>query len=193
MSKLHIYSTSPMDELQYPIIPHLIDENSSALEVFTDFNDITPLVVDSSMHADDAERLMISSHVKLKFVVDKYDHFLGIVSIDDLNSQHVAQMMTAGYSRELLTVKDFMQPREKLKAFAYEEICHASIREVIEALEVSGQKHCLVIDQLNNKIRGIISASDIIRTLKLPLRIEHQPSFSFFYLEYRQLTTKPCR
>jgi len=70
-----------------------------------------------------------------------------------------------------------MIPKVKLKAFDYEQIACASINNVIEALKENGQQHCLVLDRNEHKIRGVISASDIVRKLKLPVNIMTDASF----------------
>jgi hypothetical protein len=48
---------------------------------------------------------------------------------------------------------------------------------VIHHLKDSGQQHCLVVDKQANKIRGIFSASDISRKLKLPINVQDKSNF----------------
>ena len=51
------------------------------------------------------------------------------------------------------------------------------MRDVVETLKNNGLNHCLVIDLNNNKIRGLISSSDIARKLHLAINIDTKTSF----------------
>lgn len=178
MRILNFYETDPIAELAHPEQSEATSLQSSALSVFTDFSRADPLVVDPGMKITEAERTMIRDHVRLKFVVDKNHHFIGIISLEDLNGQAIIARVSQGFSRSELIVKDFMRPRQELKAFAYEELEQASIGDVVKALQDTGVQHCLVIDQTAHRIRGIISASDVARALRLPLAISHKSSFA---------------
>ncbi|MDF1690535.1 MAG: CBS domain-containing protein [Cycloclasticus sp.] len=177
MKNLTFYDTTPFDELAWPERNNNITLDSSALEVFTDFNQIKPLVIESSISAIDAEKLMQKAHVHLKIVVDSNNHFLGIVSLEDLNCQEILKRISKGDNREELSVTDFMRRRKSLKAVDYSELEKASIDTVIGALKSNNQQHCLVIDREQHKIRGIISARDIARKLHLPLNIASDSTF----------------
>lgn len=181
MKKLHFYDTEVSDELAWPESDGAITPDSCALEIFTDFNHHIPLVFEPSIAATDAEQIMRKEHVKLKFVVDEDSHFLGIVSLEDLNSREIIKKLSRGYKRQELSITDFMRPRSELKAFDYEELSNSTIRDVVETLSGSGQRHCLVVDRRLHRICGIISASDIIRKLKLPLDIENRSGFSYVF------------
>lgn len=178
MKKLPLYTAPTVAELSHPAQQPDISEDSPALTVFTDFHRVNPLVVDATLSAMEVEELMLKSHVRLKFVVDRNRHFLGVVSLDDLNRQAMMQKLTEGYDRDSLSVKEFMQPRDQLKAFSCDDLSNATIRDVIATLKDSGQQHCLVIDRQSNDIRGIISASDIARKLRLPINIARRSNFS---------------
>lgn len=178
MKKLPLYNADNGAKLTRPELHQDISEDTSAMSVFTDFHLVSPLKVESSTPAHEVEKMMLSSHVRLKFVVDKDGEFIGVVSLDDLNGQTMMQKLTQGYDRDSLSVKDFMRRRDQLKAFSYEDLARSSIRDVVNTLESSGMQHCLVVDQSNNEIRGIISASDIARKLKLPINIGRRSNFS---------------
>ncbi len=177
MKELAFYDTTPFDELAWPELNKRISLESSALEIFTDFEKTQPMVIDSSMSAVDAEKLMQTEHVRLKFVVNSNNHLLGVVSLEDLNSREILKRVSKGENREELSVTDFMRPRNKLKSFDYSDLAHASIKDVIGSLKNSGYRHCLVVDHKHHKIRGIISASDIARSLQLQINIKSDSSF----------------
>ena len=181
MRKLSFYDTETVAELAWPEASQKITKRSPATKVFTDFNQYEPLVIEASMSALEAEKLMQQSHVRLKLVVDSSDHFLGIISLDDLSTQEVMKKLSEGYQREELFVTDFMRPRSVLKAFSYAEITAATIGDIINSLQGSGQQHALVIDREHHKIRGIISSSDIARKLKLPIDIDNKSSFAHIF------------
>tara|TARA_R110001592_G_scaffold140906_1_gene362026 strand:- start:7125 stop:7685 length:561 start_codon:yes stop_codon:yes gene_type:complete len=177
MKKLDFYSVDSIDSLAWPIEPELISVDTSAIEVFTDFKLNQPMIIEADTLAIDAQKFMLKAHVRLKIVVDQNNNFLGILSLDDLTSQEIIKHVSQGDSREELTVTDFMRSKKDLQGFNYAAVKKASIMDVIQALKTTGQQHCLVVDFEENKIRGIISASDISRKLKLPLDIRHNSSF----------------
>ena len=181
MKKLALYDTETVAELAWPQAKQQITRNSPATQVFTDFYQYEPLVIEASMSALETEKLMQQSHVRLIFVVDRNGHFLGVVSLYDLGTQEVMKKLSEGYQREELFITDFMRPRNSLKAFSYAEISTATIGDIINSLQGSGQQHALVIDRESHKIRGIISASDITRKLKLPIDIDNKSSFAHIF------------
>ncbi|MDO8863688.1 CBS domain-containing protein [Haliea sp. E1-2-M8] len=177
MKKLHLYPTLDIDELEYPKERVSLSLTSSALEFFTDFHDITPLIIPDSMTAVEALKLMRQTHVRMKFVVDNLGQFVGVVSADDLVESKIVMKVAEGYAREALQVRDFMTHKKTMKALDFEEIVSAQISDVIAVLKQSGQQHCLVVDQRNHRVRGIFSASDISRKLHLPIDIQEKSSF----------------
>lgn len=74
-------------------------------------------------------------------------------------------------------VTDFMHARNTLKALDYKSVENAVIGDIVETLKENGLQHCLVLDRDKHQIRGIISASDIIRKLHLPVDIMNNSSF----------------
>ncbi len=113
----------------------------------------------------------------MKFVVNANDEFMGIISADNLTDRDLVQMVSEGFKREEISVRAFMTDKQDLKALDYREITRATIAEVVAILKDSGQQHCLVIDQVTHTIRGIFSASDISRRLRLPIDIQEKSDF----------------
>lgn len=175
MKNLALCDLEPIDELAWPIESG-VDLDSPALTIFTDFEKSTPIVVDATTLAVDAEALMMNAHVRLVIVVDD-SHFLGVVCLDDLNLQEMIKREINGISRTDLTVADFMQMRNELKAFSFEDLQKSTINDVVETLQKRGQQHCIVVERDRHKIRGIISASDIARKLSVPININMNSSF----------------
>lgn len=180
MKNLTLSPLTSAGELAWPTESHQqrVTLKSSALEVFTDFKRVEPQVVDSSTTAIETQKLMIQAHVRLKFVVDKNDHLIGIISTDDLLERKIVQQVARGVKRDEIMVVDLMRPKRDLVALDINEIQGASIGDVVALLQDSHQQHCLVQDTADHKIRGIFSASDISRKLKLPIEIHESSSFS---------------
>jgi CBS domain containing-hemolysin-like protein len=148
-----------------------------ALYFLTDFKVTKPLDIESSVSAVDIKTLMKKSHVKLKFVINEDNHFIGVVSAEDLDDQKILRRTSAGLLRDDILVTEMMRPKNELVALSYKELARANIGDVIEVLKDSGQQHCLVIDQEFNLIRGILSASDISRMLHLSIDIQNKSNF----------------
>ncbi len=179
MHTLPLYKTQDIDKLAWPDVKdNPVTLRSSALSIFTDFHYYPPLVVGSEEKALDIEKQMQRSHVKMKLVLDSNDHFIGIVTLADLNAQKIMQQVAQGADRDALRAIDFMQPRSVLQAFEFESLVKATVGDIIKTLENNGQHHCLVISQQAHEIRGVISVSDIARRLKVPINIQKHPTFS---------------
>jgi len=174
---LSLHSTAPVDELAWPIESEEINTNSNALSVFTDFKKIKPSIVDKEISATEAETLMEKSHVDIMVVVDQNNAFLGIVSLEILNKQEIIIKINDGYRRDELKLTDFYQAKESLKAFDFDELSHSTVGDVINTLKTYHQQHCLVIEQKSHQIRGVISASEIARQLKMDIDLSCESSF----------------
>lgn len=177
MKVLEFFSPDPAAQLVWPDHSDSITLHSPALCVFTDFRQHQPLVINVQCHADQAERLMLQAHVRLKLVVDDHGAFVGLVSLADLDNQERIKKVAEGFSRKELTVADFMRPREGLRVLSFEQLSEAQVGDVVEALRNTPDQHCLIIDFRNHEIRGVISSSDIARRLQLPLDINRHSSF----------------
>ncbi len=181
VKKLALYPVEKIDELTSPEAHEDISVLSSALNVFTDFKKVTPMVIESSTSAVKVEHLMQKSHVRLKLVIDDKDRFIGLISFESLHNQEILKRVAAGHQRDHLSVADFMIPKEDLKAIDFEDLSYARIGDVIETLQSAGQQHCLVVDRSNHAIRGVLSANDIARRLKLAVDVSTPNSFASIF------------
>ena len=64
MKKLNLYKTENIDDLAYPKEKRDLTVESPALEFFTDFNKVMPLVISSSTLIINLQELMVKVHVK---------------------------------------------------------------------------------------------------------------------------------
>lgn len=179
--KCHLYPVDSIDQLAWPESSTGLSLDSPALAVLTDFQYHQPRFVDGDDSASAVERAMVRAHVRLQLVVDDNQQFLGLVSLDDLNSQEILKRVASGYDREELAARDFMRPRGALRALDYQELRHASVRDLVETLKDNEHQHYLVVDRKNHRIRGVISASDLARKLRLDIRIHRGSSFVAIY------------
>jgi len=160
-----------------------LDMCSSAMEIFTDFNLQQPLMLESTVSIKYAEELMKKAHVHLKLVIDKDEHFRGVISLADLLSIKVTKAMdTTGLKREELTVADVMTHKDALQAVEFEKFSHAKIGDLVATMQRFGEQHLLVVETGENSIRGIVSSSDIARRLHVSVYIsERANTFSDIY------------
>lgn len=177
MNKLTLRKLTNISELASPDVPQNVTLDSPALSIFTDFNKVEPLAIDTSVPAQEVLDLMKSAHVRFKFVVDKSNALKGVISSEELSEEAIVKKLPDGFKRREITVADIMTPKDFLSALDFYEIQKASIGDVIEALKESGQQHCLVVDYSINRVRGIFSASDVSRKLRVPINIQDKPSF----------------
>lgn len=152
--------------------------HSSACEVMTDFEQVKPVTVSQDMSVVEALERMKSQHVRLLFATDAQQTFSGVVTARDIMGQGVmAYAETHGISREDVLVKHVMVPKTTLQALTYAQVQHAKIGDVMLTLKGSGEQHVLVIDEgiaQVKRIRGIISASDISRKLKVGFDVMYE-------------------
>ncbi|MCF6288778.1 MAG: CBS domain-containing protein [Proteobacteria bacterium] len=182
MKKVTFYNLDSIDELATPYNIEGINLDSPATMIFTDFKYSKPLTIENSLLAVEAEKLMQNAHVRLKFILNENNHFLGIVSLEDLSRQNILKKVAEGcHTIEELRATDLMSPREKIKAINYTDIVNLSINDVLHALQENHQQHCLVLEPEKHRIRGIISASDIARKLHIAVNIESNSSFIEIY------------
>lgn len=177
MKTLALYSVENIDHLVQPADFSGTTLQSPALTVVTDFKHHEPNMIDANTGARDALQMMQHEHSKLKLVVDKNGELVGLLALEQLSEQAMMRHIAFGSSRDDICVADVMRPRERIKALAYQQLQHCSISDVVNTLQSSGEQHCVVIDRENHQIRGVISAQDIARRLKIPLQIQQTPTF----------------
>lgn len=183
MKHIALYDADRTDHLIWPEECPAFSETSPALTVFTDFRQHEPSVIDASTLALDAEHIMRRTHQRLKLVLNAGGEFIGILSIDDLSEHELIKKVASGLSRNELLVGEMMQRREHLKVLDYHDLAQMSVKDVLELLQQYGFEHCLVVERERHEIRGIISAREIARQLKIPLSITRPPNFAELYLE----------
>jgi CBS domain containing-hemolysin-like protein len=177
MKKLNFYNPTDLDDLAWPEEQVQISTDTPALAFFADFREVPPLVIEVTTPALAAKEMMRRSHVRLKFVVDSDNHFLGVISSEDLDDQALVRKRSEGFKSSDIEVGDLMTPKKSLKAFDINQLQDATIGEVIDALTQEGQHYALVLDRQSNQILGILSAQDISRKLHRAINIKDRTRF----------------
>lgn len=182
MKQFSLYDADRVDHLVHPENFEKLSGDSPAMTVFTDFRVYEPMVIDGITTAVEAENMMKRSHVRLKLVIDERGSFLGVIALEDLSNSEIIKKVAEGYNREELQVVDLMRKRQDLKVFDFHELEIMTVFDVLEVLRQYGHQHCLVVEREFHQIRGVISASDIARKLKMDISIQQPPKFAELYL-----------
>ena len=180
MKTLTYVSTKSVNELTWPTTIENVTTYSSALTVFTDFHKAGPRVIESNTPADELVQLMKKEHVRMKIVVDTENHFIGIISLEDLSEDMFIKHVAGGYKRSELIVADLMRPKESLLALSYSSLKRSDIESLLYSQKENHYQHLLVIDEESMTIRGVISSNDVARQLRLNIDV----SFSSFSQTY---------
>lgn len=188
---MHTITLFPVDSVAHMVQPdefNDLDIHSPATEFFTDFKKHRPMTIEGSARAVDVELLMRKAHVRMNLVVDADNEFIGTISSEDLSEQHFMIRVANGERLGEIFVSDMMCPKRAILALDLEQLERSSIGDIVQALQRTGQQHCLVVDRAHDHIRGLISASDVARRLHMPIRIERVPTFvDIFRSIHRQL------
>ncbi|CAA0092087.1 Uncharacterised protein [Zhongshania aliphaticivorans] len=182
MKHFELYEADQVDQLVRPENFQMIDGDSSAKLVFTDFTEHEPLVIDANSSAIAAERLMKQSHVRLMLVLNEHEVFVGVIAYEDLHPSEIIKKVANGFNRAELQVADMMRKRQDLKVFDYSDLTLMTVSNVLDVLKQFGHQHCLVVEREQHQIRGVISASDIARKLKMEVCIQSPTKFTELYL-----------
>lgn len=178
MKKLILHSAANISTITEPKDYQEITLRSPATSVLTDFNNQLPLMIDASLPATEVEYLMKSEHVRLKLVVDEDNKFVGVITLKNLNSQEIIKKVASDrIDRESFSVQEFMQPKSDIMVLDIDDVRSSSIQDIISSLSLSRQQHILIMEHGSQDLIGLISCSDIIKKLRLPLNIHSNHSF----------------
>jgi CBS domain containing-hemolysin-like protein len=178
--KLEPLFATTIKEIQRPATVHVLSLRSPAMEVFTDFSMQQPLMLEHVTSIDDAREIMKSTHNKFFLVIDKQESFLGVVSLEDLESEKVmAEIARSRLRRHELTVEKVMTPPCHICSIDFRDFQQADIGCVLACMKDYGEQYVLVVDAQRSSIRGIVSAETIARRMHSPVVIsERAVSFS---------------
>lgn len=174
---LHLFNLDAPYELAHPEAFADVGLDSPATAILTDFRIHPPLTLYLDSSLEDARTLLANAHTSVVAVVDRDEHFRGLIAHNHLTDEAIMRRVGQGQRRADLQVRDLMVQRELLMALDHDSLARTSVAKLLKLLHQEGQPHVLVVDQCGHHIRGLISARDLAHRLHLPVTIEQQPSF----------------
>lgn len=155
-------------------LPERVTLDSPAVEVMTDFRQVTAVTVEPGATLDTANDKMIRNRVRLLLVVDDQDCVLGLITATDLLGEKPMQFIQnrGGTRRSDILVRDIMTPQERLEVLRMEDVLSAKVGHVVATLKKAGRQHAMVVDIEDGKqrVRGLFSSSQIARQLGAPIQ-----------------------
>lgn len=153
---------------------NLIGGDSPAIEAMTDFSRVNAVTIAAAATLAEANARMISRGVGLLLVVGPNDAVEGLISARDILGERPMQLaQSRSGKRDDLTVKDLMVPAARIDTLYLNEVLHARVSDILNALKSQGRQHIMVedIDPASGlpRVRGIFSATQIGRLLGVPV------------------------
>lgn len=172
MHALRSIALHDFDSIRQPAEGDSLSAEDPAALIMTDFSQTAPLTLTRDVALDAAHVAMRDRYVRSALITDSHGHFVGLLTLADINSHRVLALATGrGQTRADLTAGDLMTPRNSLSGITLQTLGHSRIGDCLNTLERDGRQHLLITDPLKGDICGIISASDIARALHRPVEI----------------------
>lgn len=150
-------------------IPERVTLEAPALQVMTDFEAVTAVIILSGDSLDEAHRRMIQRSVRLLLVVDQDRRVVGVITATDiLGEKPMTVVAQRGIRREELLVRDVMTPHELLQVLELEDVRVAKVGHIVATLKHQGRQHALVVQRDTagrQNVRGLFSSTQIARQL----------------------------
>jgi len=150
-------------------LPESVTLDDAALQVMTDFQSVTAIIILPGDTVDEAHGRMIQRGVRLLLVVDQNRGVLGLLTATDiLGEKPVQAAVQRGLRRGELQVRDIMTPQERLEVLDLEHVRGARVGHVVATLQKAGRQHALVVEydaRRQQTLRGLFSATQIARQL----------------------------
>jgi len=157
------------------VLPEKVTLDDSAVQVMTDFDSTTAIIILPADTVDEAHSRMIQRGVRLLLVVDENRNVLGVVTATDILGEKPVQVaVQRGASRGEIQVRDIMTPQEHLEVLDVAALRGAKVGHVVATLRKAGRQHAVVVerDKLGGQlVRGLFSATQIARQLGVSLQM----------------------
>lgn len=154
-------------------VPERVTLDDPAMQVLTDFERVTAIIVLPGDTVDEAHRRMIQRAVRLLLVVDQDRKVLGVITANDILGEKPMQVIVErGVRREELLVRDIMTPHDRLDVMVLADVRAAKVGHIVASLMKAGRQHAVVVEVDGNgrqKVRGVFSATQIARQLGVTL------------------------
>ncbi|MGQ0752223.1 MAG: CBS domain-containing protein [Betaproteobacteria bacterium] len=167
-------------------LPDKVTLDDPALNVLTDFQRVTAIIILPGDSLEEAHRRMIQRGVRLLLVVDQDRKVVGVITANDILGEKPMQtLVERGIRREELVVRDIMTPQERLEVLKLADIRAAKVGHVVATLKHSGRQHALVVEESGpgrHVVRGVFSATQVARQLGVAIQTG-QVAFTFSEIE----------
>lgn len=155
-------------------LPEKVTLDDPALQVLTDFQRVTAIIILAGDTVDEAHRRMIQRAVRLLLVVDQDRRVVGVITADDILGEKPLQtIVQRGIRREELLVRDIMTPQERLEVLNLADVRGAKVGHIVATLRQSGRHHAIVVEANaagSQAVRGVFSATQIARQLGVTIQ-----------------------
>lgn len=173
-AKVRPHKLSPNAQLCVSGSFNLVGPESPAIEAMTDFGRVAAVTVEPGAALAEAGATMIARGVRLLLVTDDGGRLHGLITARDILGEKPMQIVQArGGQYADLMVKDLMCPVANIDMLNLNEVLHARVVDILDALKHLGRQHILVedVDPANGvpRVRGIFSATQIGRQLGVPV------------------------
>ena len=153
---------------------NLIGPDSPAIEAMTDFLRVNVVTIAADASVVQANARMISRGVRMLMVANDDDQVDGLITARDILGEKPMQVAQArGRKRDELLVGDLMTPIGNVDTLYLNEVLHARVVDILDALKHLGRQHILVedVDPVTGlpRVRGLFSATHIGRLLGVPV------------------------
>lgn len=153
---------------------NLVGAESPAIEAMTDFLRVNVVMIGADESVVEANARMISRGVRMLVVSGAGDSVLGLITARDILGEKPIQVAQArGCKRDELLVADLMTPIGSVDTLYLNEVLHAKVVDILDALKHLGRQHILVedVDPASGqpRVRGVFSATHIGRLLGVPV------------------------
>ncbi len=150
-------------------LPEKVDLEDAAVQVMTDFQFVTAVIILPGDTVDEAHARMIQRGVRLLLVVDQNRNVLGLITATDILGEKPVQAAgERGMRRGELQVRDIMTPQERLEVLDLTAVRAARVGHIVATLQKSGRQHAVVAEhdgRGRQTVRGLFSATQIARQL----------------------------
>lgn len=145
-----------------------IKDTDPGIILMTDFRRTTPYQISSEALLSEIDAKMLACEVRLLFVKDTQNNFIGIVTLTDLKGEK-ALLYANQTSTPIveITARDIMTPLSQLEAIPLDQVMKSTISDIVKTQRHGHRIHMLVLDTSENKNRicGILSISRTSRLL----------------------------
>ncbi len=153
---------------------NLVGAGSPAIEAMTDFLRVNVVMIGADELVVEANARMISRGVRMLIVNGADDSVLGLITARDILGEKPIQVAQArSCKRDELLVADLMTPIGSVDTLYLNEVLHAKVIDILNALKHLGRQHILVedVDPASGqpRVRGMFSATNIGRMLGVPV------------------------